>query len=244
MATLAPGAMRPADRFLADQAFFVRMSTGIFIFVAVAFAQWSLRGMVDFGRVPIWVHLHGLAMLSWLALFATQNRLAQSGAMALHRKLGWSSIALAAFMLTVGTYSSIEAIALHRKPPFFTDPYFLALGPSSLVYFAGTLGWALARRKDTEWHRRLMLVATVLLLEPAFGRLLPMPLLGEWGPWTQMVLQAGILGIAIRHDRRVRGAAHPALVWGIVLVVALHVTIHLLAANSAFAALAQGIAAG
>ena len=86
MATAAISNVYP---FARDQRFFVRMSIGMAVFVVFAFAQWALRGFVSPATVPIWVHLHGVAMLAWLALFVAQNLLADMSNVALHRKLGW-----------------------------------------------------------------------------------------------------------------------------------------------------------
>lgn len=55
-----------------------------------------------------------------------------------------------------------------------------------------------------------MLGSTILILEPALGRLLPMPLIMPWGELLVMVIQLGVLWLVVRHDRASLGAVHPA----------------------------------
>jgi hypothetical protein len=226
----------------ADQRFFVRLAVGLAALVVVAFAQFAAQGFANYRTAPIWVHIHGIAMLSWVGLFVFQNHLANRGSLALHRKLGWTALGLALLLTVIGTFTVVKAVELHRVPPFFSNPYFLALGPLGLVFFLGTLLCAIRLRRDTEWHRRLMFVAMIIILEPAFGRLLPMPLLGAFGPWLEMALQLGVLAILMRHDRVVRGSVHPALWWGAGLIVAFYVCLHMLTAFAPFAAFAESLA--
>lgn len=251
MATLASGSPAGSSDFRADQRFFRRFAIGISLLVVFAFAQWSARGFVKFADVPVSVHLHGLLMLSWLALFVTQNLLAERGAFGLHRRLGWASCGLAAAVLLLGTFVTVRALQLHRVPGIFTNPYFLALGPVDTIGFLALFVAAIVKRRDVEWHRRLMLGAVVLLTEPAFGRLVPpplffiqLPLAGPLGAVIERVAQLALLAVAMRHDRQVRGVIHPALLWGAGAVIAAHFAILALAANPAFAALAERLAAG
>lgn len=228
-----------------DQAFFFRLAIGIFVLVVFAFLQWALRGFSNVAVAPLTVHIHGIAMLGWLGLFIVQNYLAGSGNLAVHRKLGWCGAALALFICGIGTQVTVQAIALHRVPPIFTDPYFLMLGPVHLAFFIAVLAAALVRRRSTEWHRRLMLVATVVLMEPAFGRLVPGPIImTPWGPWIEGALQAAVLGIAMLHDRRTRGAVHPALWWGVAVIFLCKVVVNALAASAPVIAWAEALAAG
>jgi hypothetical protein len=85
-----------------------------------------------------------------------------------------------------------------------------------LTFYAFTVA-AITLRQRTDWHRRLMLSGTIFLTAPAWGRLAPLPLLGEdLGVWA--ILAAQLLfffGFAIRHDLSTRGRVHPAYFWGI-----------------------------
>jgi uncharacterized membrane protein YozB (DUF420 family) len=135
------------------------------------------------------------------------------------------------------------ALAMHRVPPFFSNAYFLALTHVEVVVFAITVATAVAMRRKTQWHRRLMIAATVILMEPALGRLLPMPLLGQaGGGWIEASLQVGFLGIVVRHDAKALGRIHPATTIGMVLMIAVHALIQVLAGMPQVSSYAEAIA--
>lgn len=237
------GTARPGASYLSDQLFFTRLAAALALLIVFGFAQWALRGFVDPLQTPIWIHLHGLAMLGWLGTIVLQNSLAQSGRLDLHRRIGWASLGLVVAIVILGMFTGRMALAMHRVPPFFTDGYFLALTHGEVVIFAATVAFAISMRKDTQWHRRIMLAATVILMEPALGRLLPMPLLGQIvGGWLEAALQIGFLGILARHDSRVLGRVHPATIAGMGLVIAVHGAIQILAGLPAVTAYAETIA--
>ncbi len=71
-------------------------------------------------------------------------------------------------------------------------------------------------------HRRLMLVALIFILEPALGRILPMPLLQPYAQWWELAFQLLFLAIAMGHDQRHRGAIHPAFWLGAVVLIGFH----------------------
>lgn len=212
-----------------EQAFWPRMMVGIALFIVFGFAQFSARGFVDVPTVPLYVHLHGVIMLSWLALGIVQASLVRRDNIALHRRLGWLGVLLAGTVIALGSLVGIWAIETARVPPFFTDAYFLALTQVGVLIFGATVAAAVALRHRTEWHRRLMVGAMVLIMEPALGRLLPMPLMIPWGEWAAMAVQLLALGFVMRHDRKALGTIHPATLTAALIVIGAHVTVELLA---------------
>lgn len=236
-------AAQSSASYLSDQRFFTRLAQVLAGLIVFGFLQWALRGFVDPLRTPIWIHAHGIAMLGWLGTIVAQNSLAGSGNLALHRRLGWASLGLVLAILLLGTFAGRMALAMHRVPPFFTDAYFLALTHVEVTVFALTVVAAISMRAQTQWHRRLMIAATVLLMEPALGRLLPMPLLGQIvGGWTVTAVQVGFLGIMARHDAKVLGRIHPATLVGMGLMIAVHGVIQVLAGMPDVAGYAEAIA--
>ena len=227
-----------------SRTFYRRMAIGISLFILFGFAQFAARGFVDITAVPLVFHLHAAAMVAWLALFSVQAGLPTRGALALHRKLGWTSLALLPLIVVLSIMTCTTALRAGMVPPFFTDAFFLSLVVVEVLVFAALVGWAIAWRKRTDWHRRLMLGAAVILLEPALGRLLPMPLLGDFGHWVQMALQLGVVGLIALHDRRSIGSLHPATLLAGVAVVFAHFLVALLAILPAWQELAARTAQG
>lgn len=241
MNTLNPAGALQVVGYRQDQRFFTRITVCIAALIVFSFAQFGLRGMVDYGAVPWWVHAHAAVMMSWLALLIAQNRLAESGNIRLHARLGWAGLVLAVVIGLFGLYSGQMAIALDRVPPFFTHPFFLALTAIEALAFTATVLTAIALRRQTEWHRRLIVVSLIIIMEPAFGRLLPMPLLGDWGEWVVLVLQLVVLGVAATHDHRTLGHVHPASWLGGLWLVVIHVSIQLVARTGWAAGVVAGL---
>lgn len=222
MATLAQVGTR-------DQSFWQKMMIGIAVFIVFGFAQFGARGMVDYRGAPIYLHLHAMVMIAWLALTVAQATFVARDNLALHRRLGWIGAGLAAVVIVMTGFVSFRSLQAHHFPPFFTTPFFFALVVVELVAFTGMMTAAIARRRETEWHRRLMVGALVLLMEPALGRLLPMPLLMPWGEWATLAVQLGVLALVARHDRKTLGAVHRATTVSMLVVALTHCLFEILA---------------
>lgn len=230
----------------AEARFFERFALALALLIVFGFLQFELRGLASLRGAPWWLHLHGASMLAWLALLVVQPRLAggasEDQARIWHRRLGWLGAALTVEIVAVTIGAGIGAIEAHRVPPFFTPSYFLAL----TVIEATTFGFLVLRgvtmRRQPVWHRRLMLGASLILLEPALGRLLPMPLLGWTGEWLSMIIQ--LLGVTViaRHDIRQFGRTHPATLAIGAAVIGTHVAVTLAALLPPVQALAQALA--
>ena len=237
MATLAPSET-------SERSFWQKITLGLAIFIVFGFAQFAARGFVNYGAVPIYVHLHGMAMVAWLALMVTQPTLVQQGNAALHRKLGWAGVALALAIIVLGSFVGIKSLQNGTQPPFFTQPYFLALTQTAVIAFAGLVGFAIVKRRETEWHRRLLVGAMVALMEPALGRTLPMPLIMPWGEWLALVIQLGVMALVMRHDSRTIGRVHPATLVAALAITLHHIVVETLAVTPSWQALAERVAAG
>jgi hypothetical protein len=114
---------------------------------------------------------------------------------------------------------------MHRVPPFFPPGVFLVLDVTSILTFAGLTFAAIALRRDPAWHKRLMLCGTIMVMSPALGRLLPMPLLGPWGSWAVSGTMLLYVLAAVLYDRGTRGRVHPAYAWGAGAIIATQLAI-------------------
>lgn len=226
--------------------FWAKMAIGISLFIVFGFAQFGLRGFVPYTQVPVIFHIHGMAMLAWLALVCTQALLAGGanglGGLELHRKLGWASAVMLPTIVVLASLTCLAGLREGLFPPFFTPGYFLALVHVSVLIFAALVIAAVARRGRPDWHKRLILGSTILIMEPALGRVLPMPLIMPWGEWLSMVIQLGVVALIVRHDRREHGAIHPATLTVAATIVLAHVAVEVLAVTPAWIAFATQFA--
>ena len=234
----------PHRGYMADQGFFVRYAVVLAAFILFGFAQFAMRGFSSFGSAPPMVHLHGGLMVAWLGIFIAQNLLVHKGELGLHRKLGWFSAVLVAVIAVTGVLVGYNAVAEGRLPPFFSPPYFLALTAVGSLVFAAMVYWAVSLRRQVQWHRRIMLGAMFILLEPALGRLLPMPLIMPWGEWLTLGIQLIFVGVLARHDRKVLGSVNPATKAIAAILILSHVLFELLAVLPPVVRFAEAVAAG
>lgn len=235
MATVAQAATR-------DQSFWQKMMLGISLFIVFGFAQFALRGFVQPTTAPLYVHFHGVVMLAWLGLSVTQATLIRREDIALHRKLGWIGVLLAAAVVATGSYVGLQSVQTGRQPPFFSPPYFLALTQIGILFFAGLVAAAVAYRRQTEWHRRLMVGALIMIMEPALGRVLPMPFIMPWAGWVILAIQLGVFAVIVHHDQKVLGGVHPATLLAMTFVIVARVVVETVSRVPAWIALAEGIA--
>jgi cyanate permease len=101
--------------------------------------------------------------------------------------------------------------------PFFFDANeFMISNVIGLLAFAGLVAAALALRRRTDWHRRLMLSALAAITGPGFGRLLPMPLMVPWAWEICSALGVAFILAGMIRDQRNSGAIHPAWLVGLI----------------------------
>jgi hypothetical protein len=112
------------------------------------------------------------------------------------------------------------AMVRNGTVPFFFQPLqFLVFDPVAVLTLAGLTAAAILLRRRTEWHRRLHFCGMSMLLAPAFGRLLPLPLLQPWA-WEATFAVTLLFPIAgVLSDIRRNGRVHPAWRWGIATMV-------------------------
>ena len=216
MATLA---QKPPSSAVGDERFFLR---GAIVMTAVIIAGFSLQ--LSMGRStfasPLRVHAHAIVFMGWVAIYLVQNILVATDRMALHRRLGWIAAVWMVPMVVLGCVVTVVMVRLGHVPFFFRPLQFLIFDPVAVFTFAGLTTAAILLRRRTEWHRRLHFCGMTILLAPAFGRLLPLPLLQPWA-WEAAYAAAILFPLAgAWADMRRSGRVHPAWGWGIGTIVA------------------------
>jgi hypothetical protein len=197
------------DEPVREERFFAKLAIAMAIVVVLGFSTQLAMGRSTFAS-PLRVHFHAVMFMGWVAIFVTQSQLATRGPLALHRKLGWIAVGWIALLL-IAAFIVIVAMARNGNVPFFFQPqHFLIADPLTLFGFVGLTGTAVAMRKRTDWHARLHMGAMTMLLGPAFGRLLPMPLLAPWAFEAAGAACSLFLFVGMARDWRRNRAIHPA----------------------------------
>ena len=225
-----------------DRRFFMVMALVVAVVIVSGFGP-SYASSLPPPGLPFWVHLHGAVMSAWIILFAVQAWLVGRRSIALHRRLGWLSIALVVVMAPLGLVTNAMAVHRGATPPFFTPAMMMAADGVDLTIFVGLYTAAILLRRNGPWHKRLMLCATVLLTWPALGRLLPLRGLG-----LPMIIPASITLLILlalvgpAYDLATRRRVHPAYLWGVGLIIAAQPLHGLLAGSPLVQGLAQRLA--
>jgi hypothetical protein len=158
-------------RLAAERRFYVGAALGIVVVVLAGFSI-DLDLLQDMSGVSALVRFHGAVMLGWVALFVTQTVLVARHRVDWHRRLGILGAALAAVIVIADTATVINALRLGGKhlPPGMPSGLFLAFSFFDLLSFAILVSSAIALRRTSAWHKRLMLLAAILVLDAALAR--------------------------------------------------------------------------
>jgi hypothetical protein len=154
--------------------FYVAMASFVALVCFVGFApSFYLKSYLNPDReLSILLHVKGFAFSAWIILFLVQSVLIVRGSRALHQRLGWFATVLAAAMVVLVAAATVEE--MRRIPPFPPPPVALALNTFDTVVFAILVSTAICYRKMPEWHKRLMLSATLILVGAPIVRILLM----------------------------------------------------------------------
>lgn len=224
MATLVGPAQAPS---VGDERFFLKSAIVMALIIVFGFSLQLALGRSTFAS-PLRVHVHAVLFMGWVAIYVLQNGLIAIDRIDLHRRLGWLATVWASAMVVSGIFVTV-VMARNGTVPFFFQPLqFLVFDPVAVLTFAGLTAAAVTLRRRTEWHRRLHFCGMAMLLAPAFGRILPLPLLQPWAWEATFAVTLLFPLIGALADRRRSGRAHPAWLWGIGAMIASFLVVELL----------------
>lgn len=217
-----------------------RTSAGSFyVYMALTCAAIAFLGFAPTYFVPVAagtfkahpiVHIHGIVFFSWTLFFVLQSGLPARKQIPLHRALGLVGISFVTAMTILGILVAINqmqtAVALGMAE---AGKAFAIVPLSSIAFFAVTFILAVSNVRHPERHKRLMLLATISILDAPIARWFivllappgakgPPPVDADLGP---ALVTALVLLIPIVFDWRTRGRPHPVYAVGWLCFVAL-----------------------
>ena len=179
------------------------------------------------------LHIHGWSFFLWYLFVPIQAMLIATGRVRLHMALGSASLVLAAVMVFTGLLVAsvriehgLTATEVNEFVTFWA--YFGQLIMYNLLLFVLFYGAAIAKRKQPDIHKRMIVLATASVLPAAIFRILVG--LGDfywlatpgWVMPAAFFLPAVFILFGMAHDRVVKGSVHRAYIMGLLILLGLH----------------------
>lgn len=206
-----------------DHYLYVFMAALFFVVAVVGFGPSSsaiLNGTIP--SPPLVVHIHAALMTTWLLLLLVQTSLKATNHIQLHRNLGMVSFVLApAIWLTILAVTYIRYHDMTAAGAGDIGSNILMLQIRGAVLFPIFFIWAIrARKNDTETHKRMMLMSTLVLIDAAIARM-------SWLPGNAMPVSYDMVHIyvllliapALIFDKLNHGKVHRAYIIGLAMLV-------------------------
>lgn len=235
-ATSLPRAVAPpsAAARTAERRFYLAFTVALAMAVLVGFARtfflraWFPEWAAAHGAPERIFYVHGTLFALWYVLLIVQASLITARRVTWHRRLGTAGAALAPVMMVLG---SVGALVAARRPTGFIDvpvpPLQFLVGPLvGMGLFGAFVALAVIRRRDTQAHKRCMLLASIVMLEAAVARWpfafmatpVPIPFFDMGSLLTDLFLVP-----LIAWDIGSRGRPHAATLWGALAIVGFQV---------------------
>jgi energy-converting hydrogenase Eha subunit A len=225
------GSMNSKAEKAADFYVYMTAAAAAIAFAGFAPTYWAPLMTGTFKGPPV-IHLHAAAFFSWTLFAVFQTWLAASGRTAWHRTLGMAGVSLATLMTVFGVLTTIVQVKAIGAAGYAQAGEAFAIVPvASIVFFAVAFILAVANVRRPEWHKRLILLATLSILDAPIARwfmvfMAPPDAAGP-PPVAVDILPAAVvallLAVAVAFDWRKRGRPHSAYVAGSLAFVAVKV---------------------
>ena len=183
---------------IADRVFFSVMPFVMLAMVLYGFARtYFLVGMVAAPLPNKLIHIHGAAFTSWMILLIVQTALVSTKHVKWHMGLGLYGFALAVAMVVLGTLAAVDAMRRGETVLGLDPQTFFVIPVTGMVLFGTLVFFAFKLRRHTEAHKRLILMATMALMDAAIGRWQHPAILQRIPPTQDLVMLALLLTLVV-----------------------------------------------
>lgn len=216
-----------------------------YLWMAIAMTATAFLGFVPTFWVPLAqriperigvLAIHGLLFFGWTLLLVYQSWLAVSGNVTRHRDVGMIGVSLATAMTIFGTLAAINAAQRAIAANYAEGgEAFMIVPMAAMLSFAVLVIAAIANVRRSDWHKRLLISATAVILDAAIARpfIAYLVMGGHVPPFEGTVGLAGLPGppppvagvlppaligelfivAGMVYDWRTVGKVHPAYIW-------------------------------
>lgn len=215
-----------------DRAFFASFVAVCWLGVAMGFAPASaarIVGKADY-VAPLVLHVHAVAFVGWLLLLTSQVLLIRWGKTATHRLIGPLGALLIPVMALSGFFAEVYSQRFYLMHPPNSQAFFI-VPIYYVIAFPAFATAAILARRDSSAHKRLILLATTIIIGAAYARWWGEPLTAQVGDdfWGMIVNSFTgthlILLAALTFDYTTRGRIHRVYLIGIPVILACEVAL-------------------
>lgn len=188
------------------------------------------------------VHTHGAVFSLWILFLIAQTSLTASGRVDLHHTVGLFGFCLACLMVVLGLMAATDSLGRHFAPGEAGVRAFCAVRIADMLVFGTLIYFDFRERFNPAAHKRLMLIATITLLDAAFVRW-PIPV-GWWDLRVAQTCCDPLLVLLMCYDLWSTGKVHRATLWAsafLILLQQMRIPIGQTSLWQGFAAWAQNL---
>lgn len=168
------------------------------------------------------VHVHGMVMTAWVVLFAIQVGFVSVRRVRWHMTLGMFGAAVAIAVVVLGTVTSLAG-ARRDLPTLGNEALsFLVIPLGDMVAFPLLVGLGFFFRRRLAVHKRLMLLATAVLIPAAVARI-PLGVIQRGGAASTYVVGDLVILAAVTYDTIRNRRLHPAFLLGALATIAIQI---------------------
>jgi len=210
-------------RPIADRIFFSTMVVVLWATVLFGFAKtYFLAGMVRAPLPNMLIQLHGAAFTLWMVLLAVQVGLVSIRKVQWHRRLGVAGFGLACAMLVLGLLAATDALRRGSAPLGLDAKTFYVIPLSSIMVFSLLVFFAWRARRRPVAHKRLILIATIGIMDAAVGRW-PVAFFQTY-PKAQDLVPFAFLLVVMLYDLFSLRKIQKSTLWASLFVIVVHLT--------------------
>jgi hypothetical protein len=170
---------------------------------------------------PAIIYIHGAFAFSWIVLFVIQTLLIHNRKYAIHQKLGVLAVLAAVGVMVTIILVGHYVVGRDLNQGFGESAYSSLIGNiTSAIMFFSFVVLGVINRRTAASHKRFMLLATIVVLWPAWFRFRHyFPSVPKPEIWFALVLADSLIIVAWIWDKLKNGRIHPVLLFGGLFII-------------------------
>lgn len=199
MATAVVSVKRPVHP---DRVFFPILLGVMLLLVWLGFAKtYYAAGMIRAHLPAPIIHVHAAAATLWLITLIVQIGLVTARKVKLHMAVGLWGFGLAAALVVISMMAAYNSLRRELSPPGSGLDYrtFFIVPVTGALFFGCVAAWSYAVRRKPQQHKRLIMIATIAILDAAVGRF-PYTVMPSLTGLKQSLVLFALLAIMMVYD--------------------------------------------